>query len=110
MKLLFDQNLSYKLVMLLAVDFPESVHVRDIGLARASDPAVWRYAGEQGFILVSKDVDFQQRALLLGHPPKVIWIRLGNCQTSTIAALLQSHRTTLLSFEAHTTASFIALA
>ncbi len=76
-RLLFDQNLSPKLVALLAVDFPGSAHVRDLGMARAADPAVWAYAVANGLAIVSKDVDFQQRALLMGPPPKVVWIRLG---------------------------------
>ena len=110
MKLLFDQNLSHKLVAKLAAEFPGSAHVRDFGLARASDPAVWSHASAQGFVIVSKDADFQQRALLMGHPPKVIWIRLGNCLTTTVATLLRSHLATLLAFEADPSAAFIALA
>lgn len=110
MKLLFDQNLSHKLIVQLSAEFPNSSHVRDFGLARASDSTVWSHAAAQGFVIVSKDVDFQQRALLLGHPPKVVWIRIGNCPTATVATLLRSHRATLLAFEADPSAAFIALA
>jgi predicted nuclease of predicted toxin-antitoxin system len=109
-KLLFDQNLSHKLVPLLASEFPGSAHVRDFGLSRAPDPEVWSHAAAHGFVLVSKDVDFQQRALLLGYPPKIIWVRLGNCQTASVASLLRTHRATLLAFEADPSAAFIALA
>ena len=62
MKLLFDQNLSHKLVVQLAAEFPGSAHVRDCGLSRAPDPELWSYAAAQGFVIVSKDVDFQQRS------------------------------------------------
>ena len=110
MKLLFDQNLSHKLAGQLVAEFPASAHVRDFGLARTPDPEVWSYAAAHGFVIVSKDVDFQQRALLVGHPPKVIWVRLGNCLTSTVATLLRTHLKTLIAFEADTSASFIALA
>src|SRR4051794_17017474 len=110
MKLLFDQNLSHKLATELAEDFCDSAHVRDFGLAEASDPAVWSHAAAHGFTIVSKDADFQQRALLMGPPPKVIWIRLGNCTTTAVAALLRSHHATLLAFEADATGTFIALA
>jgi predicted nuclease of predicted toxin-antitoxin system len=72
MKLLFDQNLSHRLVALLAAEFPGSEHVRNLGMAAASDPAIWAFAQQAGFAIVSKDVDFEQRALLFGHPPKVI--------------------------------------
>ena len=65
MKLLFDQNLSPRLPRLLADIYPDSVHVRDIGLRDADDLTIWQYAGLQGYTIVSKDSDFQQRVYLL---------------------------------------------
>lgn len=78
MKLLFDQNLSPRLPRLLADLFPDSVHVRDVGLRDAPDADIWRFAKENGFVIVSKDSDFQQRSLLYGFPPKFVWVRVGN--------------------------------
>jgi predicted nuclease of predicted toxin-antitoxin system len=109
MKLLFDQNPSPRLVGQLAAEFPGSSHVRDVGFAAASDPVVWAYAAANGYIIVSKDVDFQQRALLFGHPPKVIWLRLGNCSTAAVAALLRSRIADIQAFEVDPDASFLAL-
>jgi predicted nuclease of predicted toxin-antitoxin system len=109
MKLLFDQNLSHRLVAQLAAEFPGSAHVRDAGLATSPDPDVWAHAAANGFVIVSKDTDFQQRALLYGHPPKVIWVRLGNCSTAAVAALLRSRFADIEAFEADPTASFLAL-
>ncbi len=109
MKFLFDENLSPRLVGLLAVEFPGSEHVRNVGLASAPDPAVWSHANKYGLVIVSKDSDFQHRALLLGHPPKVVWIRPGNCSTTAVAALLRSRQSDLLAFEADPTASLLAL-
>jgi predicted nuclease of predicted toxin-antitoxin system len=109
MKLLFDQNLSHRLVSQLGAEYPGSEHVRLVGLATAPDPVVWSYAAAQGFVIVSKDSDFQHRALLLGHPPKVVWIRLGNCSTAAVAALLRSRQADLLAFEGDPIASFLAL-
>lgn len=109
MKLLFDQNLSYRLVGQLSTEFPGSAHVRDAGLATALDPDIWAYALAGGFVIVSKDIDFQQRALLYGHPPKVIWLRLGNCSTDAAAALLRSKFTNIQAFLADLDASFLAL-
>ncbi|MGH7137018.1 MAG: DUF5615 family PIN-like protein, partial [Pirellulales bacterium] len=100
MKLLFDQNLSHRLVGSLAVEYPASAHVRHVGLASASDPAIWNYARTNGFAIVSKDSDFEQRALLYGHPPKVIWLRLGNCPTLAAEALLRNRHTDVLAFHA----------
>ena len=67
----------------------DSTHVRDVGLAAAADDLVWRYAAEQGLTIVSKDADFHERSFLLGRPPKVIWIRRGNCSTDEVLSLLQ---------------------
>src|SRR5258707_6894033 len=91
MRLLFDQNLSPRLVPLLADIYPESVHVQTIGLSQAEDQRVWDFAKSQGFVIVSKDSDFQQRSLLYGAPPKFVWLRLGNCSVDASAELLRRH-------------------
>ncbi len=91
MRLLFDQNLSHRLVSLLADIFPHSQHVRNVGLKDAGDGVIWDYARQEGFVIVSKDSDFHQRSFLFGPPPKVIWIRLGNCSTTDVATLLRKH-------------------
>ena len=80
MKLLLDQNLSPRLFTVVGDLYPGSTHVREVGL-QAADDTVWRYAAEHGFAIVSRDADFHERSFLLGHPPKVIWIRRGNCST-----------------------------
>jgi predicted nuclease of predicted toxin-antitoxin system len=108
-RLLFDQNLSHRLVASLASCYPDSVHVRDVGLSAADDQVVWTYAAENGLTIVSKDSDFQQRALLYGHPPKVIWVRLGNCTTAAVATLLQARQEDVQAFEADPTAAFLVL-
>ncbi len=110
MKLLFDQNPSYRLVPALESLYPSSVHIRDVGLAMADDETVWNFAQQQGFIIVSKDMAFYHRSILFGHPPKVIWIRLGNCTTAQIEALLRTRQADLLAFDQDVHASFLALA
>lgn len=109
MSLLFDQNLSHRLVTLLATEYPGSVHVRDVGLSTADDQVVWIHAAQNRLTIVSKDSDFQQRALLFGHPPKVVWLRLGNCTTTAIATLLRARHDDVLAFEADPVAAFLAL-
>ena len=108
MRLLLDQNLSPRLVPALTDVYPASTHVRDIGLMTADDDAVWRYAAEHSLTIVSKDADFHERSFLLGHPPKVIWIRRGNCSTDEILALLRSSHVAITEFEADAEASFLA--
>ena len=91
MKLLFDQNLSDQLVPRLANLFPDSVHAKTIGLGTATDAELWDYARNNNYLIVSKDVDFSNRSAVHGHPPKVIWLRLGNCSTSTVEDSLRNH-------------------
>ncbi len=79
MKLFFDENLSPRLAQLLEDLFPGSIHVRDVGLKAAEDPLVWEYARDNDLTLVSKDSDMHQRSFVLGPPPKIVWVRLGNC-------------------------------
>jgi predicted nuclease of predicted toxin-antitoxin system len=109
-KLLLDQNLASRLVRLLADLYPGSVHVRDVGLASADDAAVWEYAKQNALMIVSKDGDFHQRSFLYGHPPKVIWIRRGNCSTAVIERMLRDHHADIGEFLADPEAAFLALA
>jgi predicted nuclease of predicted toxin-antitoxin system len=90
-KLLFDQNLSPRLVGRLADLYPDSNHVFRLGLDEVSDREVREYAKAEDFVLVTKDVDFSDLCMLLGFPPKVIWLRLGNCTTDAIEQLLRLH-------------------
>lgn len=109
MKLLFDQNLSPRLVKALVDLYPGSIHVRDVGLHNASDETVWEYAARHGLTIVSKDADFHQRSFLFGPPPKVVWVRRGNCSTSDIEAILRAHHTDLQWFEQDEKGAFLAL-
>jgi predicted nuclease of predicted toxin-antitoxin system len=97
-KLLLDNNLSPKLVAQLAPLYPDSDHVSRLGLDTASDLEVWRYARQNGFCLVTKDSDFNELLASRKFPPKVIWLRLGNCTAAEIAALLQKHHKTIVEF------------
>jgi predicted nuclease of predicted toxin-antitoxin system len=95
MKLLFDQNLSPRLVNRLAAHYPASAHVSMLGLDQALDVEVWDYARDQGFTIVTKDADFSDLNVLLGFPPKVVWLRIGNCPTQVIEDVLRLHRPTI---------------
>ncbi|NER52673.1 MAG: hypothetical protein F6J92_39750 [Symploca sp. SIO1A3] len=91
MKLLFDHNLSPRLVHRLADLFPESTHVYIQGMDQVDDSEVWTYAQDNGFTIVTKDSDYNELLVLRGFPPKVIWIRRGNCSTAEIEAIVRSH-------------------
>lgn len=109
MKLLFDQNLSPRLPRLLADIYAESVHVREIGLRDASDAEIWEYAKANGYAIVSKDSDFQQRSLLDGQPPKFIWLRVGNCTVARTESLLRKHSVAIHTFDLDQSKSHLML-
>lgn len=98
MKLLFDENISPRLSAALADIYPGSAHVHQCGLGSADDLAVWQYAKDNGFAIVSKDSDFQERSVLLGAPPKIIWLRATNCTSDQIENLLRVALPTITQF------------
>ena len=109
MKLLFDQNLAPSLVAHLEQLFPGSRHVYDLGLGGADDRVVWEYAKQHGFAVVTKDADFHEMSLARGAPPKVVWIRLGNCPTGQVVRLLETNYRRLMDFDSLPDATFIPL-
>ena len=98
MKLLFDQNLSFRLCRLLSSEFPNSSQVRLLGLDQVTDRAIWEYAKNYGFVIVSQDSDYAELAALHGAPPKVIWLRCGNQPTDHVANLLRDRKADIDAF------------
>lgn len=109
MKLLFDENLSSRLVQALQSEYPGSAHVRTLGLRGAADGAIWERARQEAYAIVSKDNDFRQLSFLHGVPPKVIWLSVGNAATETILRFLRNQRVEIQAFEADTEASLLVL-
>lgn len=83
--------------------------MQGLGLDRASDTEVWDYAAEHGYLIVSKDADFHQRSLLLGAPPKVAWLRIGNCTTAESAEVLRERYFEIRRFVEESDADFLVL-
>jgi len=108
-KLLFDENLSGQLPLLLADLYPDSVSVLQLGVGSASDEDVWTHAKLAQFALVTKDEDFQRLSVLRGPPPKVIWIRLGNCATADGARVLRFRVEQVRAFAADIESAFLSL-
>ena len=109
MKLLFDENLSPKLPAMLASEYPGSVHVAQIALRGAEDRKVWEYCRAQGYSIVSKDTDFRDLCFVMGTPPKVIWLDVGNASTAAIANLLRNERDRVQAFVKEEESSFLIL-
>jgi predicted nuclease of predicted toxin-antitoxin system len=98
LKLLLDENLSPRLIALIGDLYPGSRHVEDCELLNAPDEEVWRFAAENGFAIVSKDSDFSELSALHGSPPKVIWLRVGNCTTDRAGLALRDSFASIQAF------------
>jgi predicted nuclease of predicted toxin-antitoxin system len=109
MRLLFDENLSPKLPNCLGDLFQNSLHVRDVGMKATIDPIVWNYAKENDLMIVSKDADMHDLSLVFGNPPKVIWLRLGNCSTLQVENLLRQNFEAIKIFYEDENLSLLAL-
>lgn len=109
MKLLLDENLSDRLISRIIDLYPDSSHVKILGLTNTDDVVIWEYAKENNFVIVSKDSDFYQRGLLYGHPPKFIYLRVGNSPTAMIARILRDNFDTIARFERSETESILVL-
>jgi predicted nuclease of predicted toxin-antitoxin system len=90
-RLLFDQNLSHRLCRLLADIFPDSAPLKRLGLDRAGDDEIWKFALREGFTVVTLDADFPDMAALRGVPPKVVWLRCGNQPTAVVERIIRVH-------------------
>jgi len=108
-RLLFDEQLSEELVTALGDLFPDSLHIRLIDAGGAADHAVWQLAREHHCVLVTKDEDFHRLSVLRGAPPKVVWLRVGNCTTEDVARLLRDRAEDIRRFEAQNEETFLEL-
>ena len=107
MKLLFDNNLSHKLVSRLNDIFPNSTHVMSVNLDESDDKIIWDYAQNNNYTIVTKDADFNEIMTLKGFPPKIIWLRIGNCKISDIVRLIRENSIILNEFENNKKIGFI---
>lgn len=91
MNLLFDQNISPKIIRQIESDFPGSEQVRHVGLEDASDLMIFDYAKVHGYTIVTFDADFVDLNVVRGIPPKIIWLKTGNLTTKFISELLRNN-------------------
>ena len=100
MKLLFDENLSRKLVVRLAELYPDSAHVAGIGLLESQDREIWEFAKARNFVVVSADSDFYELATTVGPPPKVVWLRRWTHPTRDAERVLRREAIRITEFAA----------
>jgi predicted nuclease of predicted toxin-antitoxin system len=89
-KLLLDENLSRRLVAALQDVYPGTTHVEFVGLDGAADLAICDYAATHGFVMVTKDVDYDQIIALRNFNPKLIRLTLGNTSNAATLHALRS--------------------
>jgi len=87
-KLLFDQNISFRILSKIKDIYPEAQQVRELELEDSTDKQIWQYANQNNYTIVTFDADFFDMSNLYGHPPKIIWLRTGNRKTSDLERLL----------------------
>ena len=109
MKLLFDHHLSPTLVARLADLFPASEHVWNLDLHGVPDEAVWRYAREYEFTVISKDADFSELSMQLGYPPKLIWLQIDNWSTDRIEEFIRSRHPSIVELAGSTDRGILVL-
>ena len=98
MKLLLDQNISYRAAKKLDKEFPVCKHVSDCGLMDSGDTDIWSYAQKNGYTIVTFDSDFYDISLINGHPPKIIWLRTGNLTKNDVVKLLMEKKKQIQEF------------
>jgi predicted nuclease of predicted toxin-antitoxin system len=98
MKLLFDQNTSFRILKKLPEGFENSKHVSEVGLDNSQDSAIWEYSKKNNFSIVTFDADFYDISIIKGHPPKIIWIRAGNLSTTQLIETLHKNFNNISAF------------
>jgi len=97
-KLLFDQNISYRIVQRIQDLFPESQQVRNLGLEDKSDREIWEYAKSQDFTIVTFDMDFYDFSIVWGSPPKILWLRITDQRNEQIEHILRNRHEIIVDF------------
>ncbi|RZM10250.1 MAG: hypothetical protein EOO88_48380 [Pedobacter sp.] len=101
MRLLFDQNISFRVVKQLKATFPDVIGVRECGLFNADDYQIWEYARQNNYTVVSFDKDIPDIGSVRGFPPRIIWLRTGNLSNQSILSLFLDHFEQFVAFIAN---------
>jgi predicted nuclease of predicted toxin-antitoxin system len=99
-KLLLDENLSWRIKKTLSPFFEEIVHASDLKITQpANDISIWNYAKKNSFTIISKDDDFEKIVLLRKAPPKSIYLKTYNLNTKKLAKLITDSKDKIIEFE-----------
>lgn len=98
MKLLFDQNISHRILKYLPKIFENSSSIKNEKLINRDDRYIWNYAKVHNFTIVTQDSDFSDLNIFLGFPPKIIWLKTGNLSTKSLSLLIYEYQDELIKF------------
>ncbi len=98
MKLLFDQNISFRILRRIESHFPTATQVRLEGLENSSDKEIWEYTRDNDFLIVTFDSDFYEFSVIWGSPPKIVWLKSFNQMTNAIADLIIDSKGSIMDF------------
>lgn len=90
-KLIFDQNISFRVVPKVLDFLPYAVHVRSLDLEDTEDGTIWQFAKQNEDAIITFDQDFAELAMVRGAPPKIIWLRIGNSSNDEIIEFLKNN-------------------
>ena len=100
MKLLLDENLSWRMIKKLTLHFTEVVHASELKIIQpADDSSIWNYAKKNGFTIISKDDDFEKIVLLRKAPPKLIYLKTYNLDTNKLTDLIIKNKDKIVEFD-----------
>lgn len=109
MNLLFDQNISFRIVKKVSTVFPNAKQVSDVNLLNSSDFNIWEYAKKNNYCIITFDNDFIDISVLKGFPPKIIWLRTGNTSTNFIAEKIIENKNLILDFIQNTEYGYLEI-
>jgi predicted nuclease of predicted toxin-antitoxin system len=109
MRLLFDQNISYRVVKQLQANWPEFTHISNCKLTDAPDNVIWQYAKQSNYCIVTHDDDFDDLFSLYGFPPKVVKLKTGNLSNSQTILILNKHTETIKQFLNNSEEGFLTI-
>jgi predicted nuclease of predicted toxin-antitoxin system len=98
LKLLIDNDLSVNIPQEVEPFFQGSKHVTEVGLDRLTDKQIFHYAGKNDFIILSKDKDFYHLINTYGPPPKIVWLRVGNCNNRLLIETIVKNCPSIIEF------------
>lgn len=98
MKLLLDENISWRIKKYLNFEFSDIIHISDLSIERLNDFEIWKYASENDCIIITHDSDFIDFVTLFGYPPKVIWLRTGNIRKVELANKINKQIPNIIEF------------